>query len=166
MLPGIRRALVSLDPDLPVLSLETRPMFRERNLVLWVLRAGANVFLLFGALGLFMSVVGVYGVKAYVVARRTREIGIRVAIGATPRAIVREILGDGLLTTAVGLSIGLALSTVAAFLIRGLLVGDGALDIVAVSGATAALAAAATLAAWLPARRAARVRPTIALRSE
>ena len=75
----------ALDPELPIISLETRPMFRDRNLVLWLLRAGAKIFLAFGLLALFMTVVGVYGVKSYMVARRTREIGIRVALGATSR---------------------------------------------------------------------------------
>src|SRR6185436_19978652 len=95
--------LIALDDSLPIISLETRPMFRDRNFILWVVRAGANVFLAFGALALFMSVIGVYGVKSYVVARRTREIGIRVALGATPRNVVGLIVGDGIITTAVGL---------------------------------------------------------------
>ena len=113
-----------------------------------------------------MSVVGVYGVKSYVVARRTREIGIRVALGATPRGVVGMIVRDGLVTTIIGLVIGLGLSVLAAILIRSFLVRrrpvrrDGHL------AAVFALAAAATAAAWLPARRATRVPPTLALRSE
>ena len=110
MLPDVRRLLVALDPDLPIIALETRPMVRDRNMVLWLLRAGAQVFLAFGLLALFMTVVGVYGVKSYVVARRTREIGIRVALGATRRDVVRMVVRDGLLTTSLGLVAGLALS--------------------------------------------------------
>ena len=90
-------------PELPIISLETRPMFRDRNLVLWSLRAGARIFLAFGLLALFMTVVGVYGVKSYVVARRTREIGIRVALGATPRDVVGMIVRDGFVTTVIGI---------------------------------------------------------------
>jgi predicted permease len=166
MLPDIRRELLALDDQLPIIGLETRPMFRDRNFVLWVLNAGAKIFLAFGVLALFMSVVGVYGVKSYVVARRTREIGIRVALGATPRGVVNMIIKDGFVTTIIGLVIGLGLSVLAGFGIRSMLVGDGRLDITAIGVAVFALAAAATLAAWLPARRATRVSPTLALRSD
>jgi putative ABC transport system permease protein len=166
MLPDVRRELLALDASLPIISLETRPMFRERNLVLWVLRAGANVFMAFGALALFMSVVGVYGVKSYLVARRTREIGIRVALGATPRNVVRMIVQDGVVTAVLGLVAGLGLSIVAGSAIRGLLFGDGRFDATVILGSVVALGAAATIAAWLPARRATRVAPTLALRSE
>ena len=166
MLPDVRRELVGLDPALPIISLETRPMYRERNLVLWVLRAGAYVFVAFGMLALFMSVVGVYGVKSYVVARRTREIGIRVALGATPGSVVRMVVQDGFVTTVVGLIVGLGLSIVAGSAIRGLLFGDGRFDVTVIGAAVLALTAAATVAAWLPARRATRVATTLALRSE
>jgi predicted permease len=166
MLQDVRRELIALDDSLPIISLETRPMFRDRNFVLWVVRAGANVFLAFGALALFMSVIGVYGVKSYVVARRTREIGIRVALGATPRNVVGLIVGDGIITTAVGLVIGLALSVAAGSAIRSMLFGYGGFDAPVIVGAILALGLAATVAAWLPARRATRVAPTLALRSE
>jgi hypothetical protein len=166
MLPEIRRELKALDASLPIITLETRPMFRERNLVLWTLRAGANLFLAFGALALFMSIVGVYGVKAYLVARRTREIGIRVALGATPGRVLRLIVGDGLTTTAIGLAVGLALSVLAGSAIRSLLFGDGQFDVLVIGGAMVVLTMAATAAAWIPARRAMRVVPTKALRTE
>ena len=166
MLPDVRRMLVALDPDLPIIALETRPMYRDRNMILWLLRAGAQVFLAFGLLALFMTVVGVYGVKSYVVARRTREIGIRVALGATRRDVVNMVVRDGLLTTSIGLITGLALSVLTGLALRAMLVGDGRFDVTVVAGAGLALAVAATIAAWLPARRAAKVAPTLALRSE
>ena len=166
MLPTVRQALLAIDPQLPIIALETRPMYRERNFVLWTLRAGADLFLAFGALALFMSVVGVYGVKAYVVARRTREIGIRVSLGATPRDVIAMVIRDGLATSAAGLVIGLILSVLAGGLIRNMLFGDGRLDAPVILGAGLALSAAAVLASWLPARRATRVAPTLALRSE
>jgi predicted permease len=166
MLPDLRRELLAVDPSLPIISLETRPMFRERNFVLWVLRAGANVFVAFGALALFMSVIGVYGVKSYVVARRTREIGIRVALGATPRNVVGMVVRDGIVTTVIGLVIGLGLSVVTGALLRNMLFGDARFDAPVILGSIVALAIAAALAAWLPARRATRVAPTLALRSE
>lgn len=166
MLPDVRRELLAIDAQLPVISLETRPMFRDRNFMLWVLRAGAKIFLGFGVLALFMSVVGVYGVKSYVVARRTREIGIRVALGATPGGVVGMIVRDGLVTTIMGLVAGLALSVVVGSAIRSMLFGDGRFDATVIVTAVLALAAAATAAAWLPAQRATRVPPTLALRSE
>ena len=166
MLPDVRRELMAIDAQVPIIALETRPMFRDRNLVLWTLGAGAQIFLVFGALALFMTVVGVYGVKAYVVARRTREIGIRVALGASPRHVIGTIVRDGFLTTAFGLAAGLALSVFAGSLLRSLLFGDARFDATVILGAMAALAAAAGVAAWLPARRATRIPPTLALRSE
>ena len=141
-------------------------MYRDRNLVLWLLarrRAGVRGV---WPLALFMTVVGVYGVKSYVVARRTREIGIRVALGASPRDVVGMIVRDGFLTTALGLVAGLALSVFAGSLLRNMLFGDGQFDATVILGAMAALSAAAAFAAWLPARRATRIPPTLALRSE
>jgi predicted permease len=166
MLQDVRRELLAVDPELPIISLETRPMFRDRNFVLWVLRAGAKIFVVFGALALFMTVIGVYGVKSYVVARRTREIGIRVALGATPGNVVRMIVRDGLVTTVVGLGLGLVLSVLAGFGLRSLLFGDGRFDATVIVAAVLALTGAATLAAWLPARRATQVTTTLAIRSE
>jgi predicted permease len=166
MLPDVRRELMAIDAQVPIIALETRPMFRDRNLVLWTLGAGAQIFLAFGALALFMTVVGVYGVKAYVVARRTREIGIRVALGASPRHVIGTIVRDGFLTTTFGLAAGLVLSVFAGSLLRNLLFGDARFDATVILGAMTALAAAAAVAAWLPARRATRIPPTLALRSE
>ena len=166
MLQDVRREVLAIDAQVPILALETRPMYRDRNFELWLLGAGAQVFVAFGALALFMTVVGVYGVKAYVVARRTREIGIRVALGASPRHVIGAIVRDGFLTTAVGLAAGLALSVFAGSLLRNMLFGDARFDATVILGAMAALSAAAAFAAWLPARRATRIPPTLALRSE
>jgi predicted permease len=166
MLPGIRRELLALDPAVPVLTLETRPTYRARNFELWLLGAGANMFLAFGALALFMSVVGVYGVKAYIVARRTREIGIRVALGATGGDVTRLVIREGVLLAAAGVVLGVVLSAVAGSAIRSTLFGDSRFDAPVVLGAAVVLTAAALLASWLPARRAMRIPPTVALRTE
>jgi predicted permease len=166
MLPSIRRALADIDPAVPVLTLETRPTYRDRNLVLWLLRAGANTFVAFGLVALFMSAIGVYGVKSYIVARRTREIGVRIALGATPRRVVRMVLRDGLTLAIVGLAAGTVLSALAAGLIRGLLFGDARIDGVVMTGAGLILAAATIAAGGIPAWRATRIAPTRALRSE
>ena len=166
MLQDVRREIVAIDPEVPIISLETRPMFRDRNLVLWSLRAGARIFVTFGLLALFMTVVGVYGVKSYMVARRTREIGIRVALGATSRDVVGMVVRDGAITTVLGIVGGLVLSIAAGSAIRSMLFGDGKFDTTVIIGSVVALTLAATLAAWIPARRATRVAPTLALRSE
>ena len=166
MLPAVRRELLAVEPALPILSLETRPMYRDRNFVLWTLGAGANMFLTFGALALFMSVIGVYGVKAYIVARRTREIGIRMALGATGGDVARLVMREGVLLTAAGIVVGVGLSVLAGGAIRSMLFGDSRFDAPVVLGAAVTLTAAALLASWLPARRATRIAPTVALRTE
>lgn len=166
MLQDVRRELSSIDSEVPIISLETRSMFRDRNLILWTLGAGAKIFMAFGVLALFMTVVGVYGVKSYLVARRTREIGIRVALGATSRDVIGMVVRDGAVTTVLGIVGGLALSIAAGSAIRSMLFGDGKFDLTVIGGSMLALTAAATLAAWFPARRASRVAPILALRSE
>jgi len=167
MLPAIRRTLQAVDPRLPVLSLETRPMYRARNLILWVIRAGAAIFTTFGLVALFMAVIGVYGVKAYIVARRTREIGIRVALGAAPRDVVWMVVREGLTTSAAGLVVGLALSALAGVGLGSLLYQGGqGPDLAVIAVAFVTLAGSALAASWLPARRATRIAPIRALRDE
>jgi predicted permease len=164
MLPALRRELRDVDAAVPIMSLETLPMFRDRNFELWTLRAGANMFLTFGAIALFMAAIGIYGVKAYVVARRTREIGIRLALGATPRNVVGMVLRDGVGLAVAGLTLGLLLSVLAGGAIRGLLFGDSRFDAPVVFGAALVLGVAALVASWVPARRATRIATTQAMR--
>lgn len=166
MLPVLRRVLHDLDPQLPILTLETGPMFRERNPILWVVRTGATLFVVFGAVALFMAVLGIYGVKAYLVSRRTREFGIRMALGATARDVVSLVMRDGLWQSTAGLVLGLGLSALAVRAIGGFLFDGGGFDLPIVAGAFMTLAAAALAASWVPARRATRIAPTIALRAE
>ncbi|MCR4374094.1 MAG: ADOP family duplicated permease, partial [Acidobacteria bacterium] len=123
MLPAIRALLRSIDPQLPVVALETGPMFRERNAMLWIVRTGATLFGVFGAVALFMAALGIYGVKAYLVSRRTREIGIRLALGATSRDVVSLVMRDGLSLTAAGLIVGLGLSALVVRAIGGFVFG-------------------------------------------
>lgn len=166
MLPAIRALLRSIDPQLPVVTLETGPMFRERNAMLWIVRTGATLFGVFGAVALFMAALGIYGVKAYLVSRRTREIGIRLALGATSRDVVSLVMRDGLSLTAAGLVLGLGLSALAVRAIGGFVFGGGGFDLPIVGAAFVALAGAALAANWVPARRATRIAPTIALRAD
>src|SRR6266404_5670373 len=162
----LRRTVRSVDPALAVLSLKTFAHHLESNVDLWLVRAGAALFSIFGGLALGLSVVGIYGVKAYSVARRTREIGIRMALGAQGRTVLRMIMGEGSIMLFSGVAIGLVLAIVTARILSGILYEVGALDPIAFTVAPLVLTIAALLATWLPARRAARVDPMVALRAE
>jgi predicted permease len=162
----LRRTVRDADPSIPIISLRTFAQYLDSNLDLWIVRAGAALFSIFGGLALGLAVVGLYGVKAYSVARRTREIGIRMALGAQPAAILRLIMGEGSIMLLSGIALGLLLAAATGKILSGILYEVGALDPVAFTIAPLLLAAAALVATWLPARRAARVNPVEALRYE
>jgi putative ABC transport system permease protein len=113
-----------------------------------------------------LAAIGLYGVIAYSVSRRTREIGIRLALGAAPAGVVSMIMRQGLSVTATGVTAGLLLSWPAARMISTGLYGVGAADPLAWAAAVGVLTASAAFANYLPARRAARVDPSVALRTE
>src|SRR5213079_629091 len=161
----LRRAVREVDPSLPIISLQTFAQFLDSNLDLWLVRAGAAMFSIFGGLALALAVVGLYGVKAYSVARRTREIGIRMALGAQPGMVLRLIMREGSVMLASGLAIGLLLAMATAKILSGILYQVGPLDPIAFTVAPLLLAAAALIATWLPARRASRLNPMVALRT-
>ncbi|MDQ3200268.1 MAG: ABC transporter permease, partial [Verrucomicrobiota bacterium] len=162
----IRRTVREVDPALPILNLKTFAQHLDGNFELWILRAGATLFSIFGGLALALATVGVYGVKAYSVARRTREIGIRMALGAQRGAVLGMFMREGAVTLAAGIVLGLLLATGMGKLLSGMLYEVGALDPVAFTLAPAVLAGAALLATWLPARRATQISPMAALRTE
>jgi ABC-type antimicrobial peptide transport system permease subunit len=124
------------------------------------------MFLTFGVLALLLAVVGLYGVKSYVVSQRTREIGIRMALGARPRDVLTMVMREGALLSAVGVAIGLPLAALLGFALSSLLYDVKPLDPVVFVSAPVALALAALAATWLPARRATRVTPLTALRTD
>jgi ABC-type antimicrobial peptide transport system permease subunit len=124
------------------------------------------LFSIFGGLALGLAVVGLYGVKAYSVARRTREIGIRMALGAQAGAVLRMIMREGSVMLISGVAIGLLLAVATGKIVSGILYGVGALDPVAFAVAPAVLSIAAIIAMWLPARRATRVNPVQALHAQ
>jgi ABC-type antimicrobial peptide transport system permease subunit len=124
-----------------------------------ILGAAAIVTLLLGAIGL-------YGVMAYLVTLRTRELGVRIALGADPRAVAMMMTNQGLVLTAIGIGGGLVLFALVARFLRSFLFGVAASDPVTITGAALLLVAIAALASWIPARRAARVDPADALRAE
>ncbi len=162
----IRRTVREVDAALPILSLKTFAQHLDGNIELWIVRAGAALFSIFGGLALVLATVGVYGVKAYSVARRTREIGIRMALGAQRETVQWMILREGTVMLASGVLLGVLLAAGTGKLISGLLYNVSALDPLAFTIAPMVLAAAALLATWLPARRATRISPMAALRTE
>jgi putative ABC transport system permease protein len=127
-----------------------------------------NVILIgfFGITALLLATAGVFGVMAYSVSRRTREIGVRVALGAAPSGILRMILGQGLRTIFIGVAIGIAASLALTRTVQSLLFGVTATDPVTFGGVTLLLVGAALLACYIPARRATKVDPMVALRHE
>ena len=162
----LRRTVRDVDPALPILSLKTFAQHLDSNLQLWIVRAGAALFSVFGFVALGLAIVGVYGVKAYSVARRTREIGIRMALGAQRKTVQWMILREGSVMLASGLVIGLLLAAGMGKLLSGILYEVGAFDPLAFTLAPLVLALSALLATWLPARRATRISPMVALRTE
>jgi predicted permease len=162
----LRRTVRDVDPAIPIISLQTFAQYLDSNLDLWLVRAGAGLFSIFGGLALGLAVVGLYGVKAYSVARRTREIGIRMALGAQPGMVLRLIMREGSVMLLSGLALGLVLAAATGKILSGILYEVGALDPIAFIAAPMLLAMAALVATWLPARRAAALNPVEALRYE
>ena len=136
------------------------------SLQLYLPRMGAWLLAVMGALALALATVGLYGVVSYAAARRVKEVGIRMSLGAGRGDVVRLVMGGGLRLVLLGAGLGLVLSLGAAQLLRRFLWGVGALDPVTFAVVPALLVAVAALASWLPARRAAKVDPIHALRSE
>jgi putative ABC transport system permease protein len=151
-------------PDLLFLQAKTL----ERHLAAMVLpaRLGAIAFTLFAGLALALAVLGVYGVVSYAVARRTREVGIRLAIGAQPGAVVTLLMREGIILVLIGAGIGLLLGVIVSRLLQTLLYGVNAMDPLTFVGAPMLLLAVGVVASLLPARRASRVDPARVLKAE
>jgi predicted permease len=160
----IRERIRALDPNLPVYDVATlEGTIRESHSPG---RLGSTLLVIFGALALGLAVIGLYGVVSYAVTQRTREIGVRIALGAARPAILGLFARDALRMAAVGIAVGLALAVGAAQLLRSLIRGLDPMDSAVFLGVALLLASVTLLAAYLPARRAARVDPMVALRSE
>jgi predicted permease len=166
VLKSVRETIRATQPDLPLVSVQTMRRFHEEGLLVWFISTAARLFGAFGALALILAVVGVYGVNAYIVARRTREIGIRIALGATARDVVSKVLKQALVLTAVGVGLGLVLALGLGFVLRSVVYGSQAIDPVAFTIGPLCLTLAALFACYIPARRAATVQPMAALRYE
>jgi putative ABC transport system permease protein len=166
LLRTVRDEVRRIDPALPVLATKTLRHHVATNIQVRLISAGAWVFATLGAVAMLLAVLGVYGVKAYAVARRTREIGIRMALGASRKAVLGLILREGAKLTLVGLAISLLLAAAAARAISGFLFEVPPYDPMIFLTAPLLLTLPALLACWLPARRAAKVDPMVALRYE
>lgn len=159
--PDVRAALGAVDPDVPLFGVET---MRERIEDSLTSRRVPLVLLgVFAGLALFLVVVGIYGALAYTVTQRTREIGIRMAMGSAPRQVFRTVVGQGLRVTGVGLLVGGLAAYVLTRLIESLLFGVASTDVRVMAGVAILLSAVAATACTIPARRATRVNPVEAL---
>jgi predicted lysophospholipase L1 biosynthesis ABC-type transport system permease subunit len=161
---AVQRAMYELDPSLPLF--DVRPMTailtaatEQLTFIIVILGGAAAVTLILGA-------VGLYGALAYVVTLRTRELGIRIALGATPRDVAAAMMRYGIALSAIGTVCGLGIFALIARFLRTLLFGVATTDPLTLGGATLTLAAVAAVASWVPARRAARIDPCDALRAE
>ena len=164
LIPGIRDVVRSLDPSLPVADITT---MNENIAGRMVSERLTTVFLgTFAALALLLASIGLYGVMALGVTQRTRELGIRLALGAQRANVLRLILREGFGLVCIGLAVGLAAAWGMGKLLSTLLYGVRGTDPLVLGGVSVVLARAALLACWLPARRATRVDPLVALLEE
>jgi putative ABC transport system permease protein len=161
-----RRELHELDPALPILEMATFPAFMEKNFTLRMVELGAMIFGVFGGIALLLASVGVYGVKAYAVERRTREIGIRIALGANRSDVFSLIMREGVQQTLVALGVGVGLSLFAGHALAAIFFQVKPYDPLALGLSAAILTGATMLACFVPAKRATRVSPLTALRAE
>jgi len=166
MIDAVRRELRAAATGVPVFDVKTFRQHLDSSFQLWIVRIGAVMFTVFGGLAMTLAAVGLYGVKAYAVARRTREIGIRMALGAEPGAVQKMILREGLTMALLGVGLGLVLGLGLGQVLQSMLYKVSPVDPVTFAVAPVVLVVAALLASWLPARRATRVNPLTALRAE
>jgi putative ABC transport system permease protein len=164
LMAAVRREVAALDPEQAVMSVMT--MEQRVSAALARPRFNALLLNLLSALAAALAAVGIYGVISYSVAQRTREIGVRLALGAKRSDILRLVIRQGMALAAVGVAIGLAASLALTRLMKGLLYGLSATDLLTFAGASALLGAVAVAACWLPARRATKVDPMVAMREE
>jgi putative ABC transport system permease protein len=161
---AIRHEMQLLDRSVPLSSVKTMP--EHMTWPLWAPNMAATLSLAFGVVALLLSSVGLYSVMAYVVSQRTKEVGIRMALGASRKDVLRMITSQGMRLALIGACIGLALALALAKVVSSLLIGISGYDLTTFVVVSALLAAVALIASFLPARRATKVDPLVALRYE
>ena len=159
-----RAAMLQVDKDQPVGAILTMDEQFSRSLTRR--RFSVTLLSLFGGVAVLLAAVGLYGVLAFLVSQRRREIGVRIALGATARDVMKDVLGEGLRLAAIGMALGLGLALAATRLMSALLYATSPTDVATYAGAAAILAVIAITASFIPAFRASRVDPIIALRDE
>jgi predicted permease len=162
--PAMRREISALDPTMAVFNVQT--MQEHLRAALFLPRLAGTLFGVFGLVGLLLATVGLYGVMSYSVSRRTREMGIRLALGARSSAVERLVVYQGMVLTLIAMALGLAVAWAVARSLTAILYGVRPHDLVTFTAVPVFLAAVALLACWIPARRASRVDPLAALRYE
>jgi putative ABC transport system permease protein len=164
LIGAIRAEFRNLDPNLPVTDVKT--LTEHMSLSLFPARAFASLLSAFGLLALTLAAIGIFGVMSYAVSQRTREIGVRMALGAGAKDIFKLVIGRGLSLTLIGVGVGLALAVVGTRFLSSLLYNVSAVDPLAFVGVTLLLVAVAFLACYFPARRAMKTDPMVALRHD
>jgi ABC-type antimicrobial peptide transport system permease subunit len=164
LISSARQAVRQLDPQLAITNIRSM----EQLLDFSVAQQRFMMLLLavFGGVALSLAAIGIYGIMSYAVKRRTREIGIRMALGGSPRDVVRLVVGQGMQLAVIGLGVGIIAALAATKLMADMLFGITPRDPVTFGTITVLLAAVALFASWIPARRAVRTDPTTALRTE
>jgi predicted permease len=163
--PSIRSIVQEIDPNMPISSVRTMEEFYYGNAT-GMVRTLTAVSGAMGLMGLLLAMVGLYGLVAYAVARRTREIGIRIAVGARSSSVLRMVLRHGLVLSVSGVALGVIGSSAVGGLLRGVFPGVSTIDLGTYLLVVPVLVAVTLFAAWIPARRAARIDPLRALRQE
>jgi ABC-type antimicrobial peptide transport system permease subunit len=161
---AIRSEVRALDPNLAVADMVT--LEQRMAFALFTARVTGTLLGAFGLLALVLAMVGLYGVIAYSVSQRTREIGVRMALGAEPRDVLKLVVGQGATLALIGVGVGLAAAFALTRFLSSLLYGVTATDPLTFTGVSVLFLAVAIFASYLPARRAAKVDPMVALRYE
>jgi putative ABC transport system permease protein len=162
--PAVRGQVKAMDSDLPIINVRTMTEVVSRSV--WQPRLYAILFGVFAAVALALASIGVYGVMAYSVSERTREIGVRVALGAQRRDVLKLVMAQGMSLTMIGAGVGLGAALALTRLMRSMLFEVSATDPLTFAALAVLLSVVAMLACYMPARRATKVDPIVALRCE